>query len=90
VIEISCQNIKLDAMWAGEWQSTWTLQDETLSGNLKVKTHYFEMGNMQMSLDKDFDSVAVKDAANAKEIIKAIKKAEDKYQDELEEMYKNI
>ena len=36
------------------------------------------MGNMQMSLDKDFDSIAVKNAADAKEILKAIKKTEDK------------
>jgi hypothetical protein len=48
------------------------------------------MGNMQMSLDKDFDSVPIKDASKAKDIISAIKKTEDKYQDELEEMYKNI
>jgi len=31
-----------------------------------------------MSLDKDFDSIAVKNAADAKEILKAIKKTEDK------------
>ena len=31
-----------------------------------------------MSLDKDFDSIARKDAANAKEILKSIKKTEDK------------
>jgi hypothetical protein len=31
-----------------------------------------------MSLDKDFDSIACKDAANAKEILKSIKKTEDK------------
>jgi hypothetical protein len=46
VIEISCQNIKLESMWAGEWQSTWVVKDGQLSGNLKIKTHYFEMGNM--------------------------------------------
>jgi|TARA_B110001450_G_C17563791_1_gene457896 hypothetical protein len=78
VIEISCQNIKLESMWAGEWLSTWTLQNGQLSGSIKVKTHYFEMGNMQMSLDKEFDSIALKNAADTKDVIAAIKKTEDK------------
>lgn len=25
MIEISCHNIKLESMWAGEWQSTWNI-----------------------------------------------------------------
>ena len=65
-------------MWAGEWQSTWTLENGTLSGSIKVKTHYFEMGNMQMSLDKDYDSIALKNASDTKDVIAAIKKTEDK------------
>ena len=65
-------------MWSGEWQSTWTLQNGQLSGSIKVKTHYFEMGNMQMTLDKEFDSLALKNAGDAKDIIAAIKKTEDK------------
>lgn len=78
VIEISCQNIKLESMWSGEWQSTWTLQNGQLSGSIKVKTHYFEMGNMQMTLDKEFDSIALKNAGETKDVIAAIKKTEDK------------
>lgn len=78
VIEISCHNIKLESMWAGEWQSTWTVQGGKLSGDLKIKSHYFEMGNMQFSLEKTFDSIPVKDIASAKDIVAAIKKTEDK------------
>jgi hypothetical protein len=36
------------------------------------------MGNMQFTLDKTFDSIPVKDASSAKDIIAAIKKTEDK------------
>lgn len=36
------------------------------------------MGNMQFNLDKEFDSIPVKDATSAKDIIKAIGKVEDK------------
>jgi len=77
-IEISCHNIKLESMWAGEWQSTWTVQGGKLSGDLKVKSHYFEMGNMQFSLEKTFDSIPVKDISSAKDLVAAIKKTEDK------------
>ena len=65
-------------MWSGEWLSTWTVQNGQLSGSIKVKTHYFEMGNMQMTLDKEFDSIALKNASDAKDVIAAIKKTEDK------------
>lgn len=78
LIEISCHNVKLESKWAGEWQSTWTLQGGQLSGDLKVRSHYFEMGNMQFNLDKTFDSIPVKDASSAKDIVAAIKKTEDK------------
>lgn len=78
LIEISCHNIKLESMWAGEWQSTWTVQGGKLSGDLKIKSHYFEMGNMQFSLEKTFDSIPVKDISSPKDIVAAIKKTEDK------------
>jgi hypothetical protein len=77
LIEISCHNIKLESMWAGEWQSTWTVQGGKLSGDLKIKSHYFEMGNMQFSLEKTFDSIPVKDISSAKDLVAAIKKTED-------------
>ena len=78
VIEISCHNNKLDSFWSGEWQSTWTLNAGKLSGDLKIRCHYFEMGNIQFNLDKTFEDVAVKDATSAKDIVEAIKKVEDK------------
>lgn len=36
------------------------------------------MGNSQFNLDKKFDSINVKDISNAKDIVDAIKKTEDK------------
>jgi hypothetical protein len=64
---ISCSNIKLDSFWAGDWQSTWVVKTGSgvLSGSLRVKGHYFETGNVQLSLEKDFDSIVVKDIKNA-------------------------
>lgn len=51
-IEISCHNYKLDAFWSGEWLTTFTIKAGVLSGDLKIKCHYFEQGNMQFNLDK--------------------------------------
>ena len=78
MIELSCMNVKLDAFWTGEWQSTWTVNNGVLSGDLKIRAHYFEMGNMQFNLDKTFDSINVPNINSAKDIIAAIKKVEDK------------
>ena len=72
LIELSCINVKLESFWAGEWQSTWVLKDGKLSGDLKIRSHYFEMGNMQFNLDQTFDSINVKDIKNAKDIVSAI------------------
>ena len=49
-----------------------------LSGSLKIRCHYFEMGNLQFNLDKAFDSVACKDVTSADEIVASIKATEDK------------
>lgn len=51
-IEISSQNYKLDAFWSGEWLTTFTIKGGVLSGDIKIKCHYFEQGNMQFNLDK--------------------------------------
>jgi len=58
-IEISCINVNLPNFWGGEWQSKWIVNttDQTLSGNLRLNNHYFESGNIQFNLEKDFDAV---------------------------------
>ena len=77
-IEISVQNYKTENFWTGEWHSVWSVKDSTLSGSLKIRCHYYEQGNMQFNLDKEFDSVAVKDISSAASILKTIKAEEDK------------
>lgn len=78
IIEISCHNQKLDSFWTGEWQSTFDVKNGVVSGELKIRCHYFEMGNMQFNLDKQFDSITCKDTSNAAEIIKALGMVENK------------
>lgn len=61
-----------------------------MSGDLKIKCHYFEMGNMQFNLDKSFDSIPCTNTASAAEVIKSLNSVENKYQLELEEMYSKL
>uniref|UniRef100_A0A7S3MT64 F-actin-capping protein subunit alpha n=1 Tax=Strombidium inclinatum TaxID=197538 RepID=A0A7S3MT64_9SPIT len=89
-IDISCHNWKLESFWAGEWLSSWTLSQGRLSGSIKIRCHYFEQGNIQFNLDKEFADVQVKDASSAHDIMAAIKKTESTYQLNLDDMYQNI
>ena len=58
--------------------STWVIKNGKLSGDLKIKCHYFEMGNMQFNLEKEYDIVLVKDISKASSIVDSIKNIEEK------------
>ena len=55
-----------------------------LSGEIKIRCHYFEMGNSQFNLDQKFADVNVKDPNNAASVIETIKKTEDKVSKSIE------
>ena len=84
-IDISCINLKLDACWGGEWQAMWVVdtQQNQLSGTVKINNHYFEEGNIQFNLSKDFGPIAL-EAADGPSIAKAIRAAETDYQAKVE------
>ncbi len=54
------------------------IKNGKLSGDLKIKCHYFEMGNIQFNLDKEYDVVLVKDITKASSVIDSIKNVEEK------------
>ena len=85
-IEISSHSAKLESFWSGIWLSSWTVSGATLSGNIKAKNHYFEIGNLQLNLNKDYDAITVKNISSADSIIAAISATEDKVSEENEEM----
>ena len=76
-IEISSHASKLDSFWSGYWLSEWTVSGSTLSGSIKSKNHYYEIGNLQLNLNKEYDAIPVKDINSADSIIKAIKNTEE-------------
>ena len=45
--------VNLRNMWTGEWISIWKHQGNSLTGTIKICSHYFEEGNLQFSQTKD-------------------------------------
>lgn len=92
VVEISCHNLNFKSFWGGEWISTWTIDMTNggqISGHIKVHNHYYEQGNIQFNMNKDFPATALK-TLTGKSVVDYIKNTESKYQDGLEDMYTEV
>lgn len=79
----------------GRWRGIWTvsLQDSRASvkGTIKVQVHYYEDGNVQLQATKNEDltvNVENDNLALAQSVVNAIRDAESKYQDSINENYK--
>lgn len=88
-VVLSGVKTRLDNFWASQWQSTWTVTgaagaSPSLAGSVRVTTHYFEDGNVQLRASKDFAAVPLKDAASPEKLAAAVRRAvaetEDAYQ----------
>ena len=91
-VEISCHNFNFKSYWGGEWISTWIIDlasGGNISGHIKVHNHYFEQGNIQFNLNKDFASSKLK-ALTGKAVVDHINNQENNYQDGLEDMYSEV
>ena len=79
-IEISCHNLNFKSFWGGEWVSTWTvnLAGQNLSGHIKVHNHYFEQGNIQFNMNKDFPGEKLK-SLTARQVVDTIARLETNY-----------
>lgn len=77
-VEISCHNFNFKNFWGGEWLSSWIIDvaNETISGSIKVHNHYFEQGNIQFNLNRDFPATKVNGGLTGKSIVDAIAKLE--------------
>lgn len=86
-IDISCINLKLEACWGGEWQAQWIVdtQNNQINGHVNINNHYFEEGNIQFNLSKDFGPIPIA-SADGPNIVKAIKNTETSYQNSVEEI----
>jgi len=98
-INVSCHNLKLQSFWGGEWLSTWdvlhTLGSDSfqLVGKIRVKNHYFEQGNIQFDLRKNYPEALSGQSVNgslAAGVVQLIKTNEEEYQKSLESMYEEL
>mmetsp|Transcript_30134 Transcript_30134/g.41721 ORF Transcript_30134/g.41721 Transcript_30134/m.41721 type:complete len:296 (-) Transcript_30134:273-1160(-) len=84
--------------WNGRWRSYWTATLSPgsgaweLRGEVKVLVHYFEEGNVQLDTAHQHSATtsAPDPDGNICEIVKAIKKAEHSFLQNLEETYKSL
>lgn len=54
-----------------------------------MHNHYYEQGNIQFNMNKDFPATALK-TLTGKSVVDYIKNTESKYQDGLEDMYTEV
>ncbi|CAG8464672.1 21831_t:CDS:2 [Dentiscutata erythropus] len=81
-------------LWNGRWRSTWVISPESgeIKGSIKINVHYYEDGNVQLNSTKDIEitssPVNSEDlAASAAAYSKSICKAENEFQNALNESY---
>ena len=98
-VNISCHNLNLKNFWGGEWLSTWdvahTVGDDTFQvvGKIRVNNHYFEQGNIQFQLAKNYKdpvSGTAVDGDVGKGIVATIKELEDSYQASLNQIFEQV
>ena len=64
-------------------------QNSTISGTVKINTHYFEAGNIQFNMEKKFDPVPLA-AADGPGIAAAIEKLESAHQQSIEDLQEGL
>jgi len=95
VVLISGQKLNLKNYWSGRLRSRFTinLNSQQMTGSIKIRVHYFENGNVQMTTDRTFEGLSAngKDAKALATAVRAqISGAESKVHESLEDMYNNM
>lgn len=65
----------------------------SISGNIKINTYYYEEGNIQFNLDKNFNTDVTSDSEGeefAKEVIDFIQNCENESQINLDKLFENL
>jgi capping protein alpha len=75
----------------GEWLSIWEsdLNDKSVSGEIRINTIYYEEGNVQFNLKKNYET-KIQGNDFADELIKFIEKKENEIQKKLEKVNQNF
>jgi capping protein alpha len=78
-VVVSGEKVNLRNFWSGQFSSTWSVvlgadaTSVTVAGEVKVRAHYFEEGNVQLQTKKALPAAAVKVAgSDAAAVAKAV------------------
>jgi capping protein alpha len=90
IICISSARFNPHNFWNGRWRSVWTYHGGELVGHFKIVVHYYEDGNVQLNTDTT-QTLKISDSGDvAKEALKAIGKAEQQFQESLDQSYRTM
>lgn len=95
---MSAHNLNLKNLWSGEWLSHWNIEKTSantfkVTGNVKINTYYYEEGNIQFNLDKEFNTVLSANNENeelATNIMEFIRESENAIQLSLDKLFDNL
>lgn len=92
IVCISAAKFSPANFWNGRWISSWTIDPSgsSMEGFFKILIHYYEDGNVQLNTEtKKSVDVTLGDVSSiGKNVVKAISRAENDYQQGIEETYK--
>lgn len=96
-IVMGIEHKKLKVFWSGRWQSKYTIKygggSAKVTGDVRMLLHYFEGGNVQQSLEKDFKEFAVSysdESSLAKALVTEISKKESELQGAVSALYQTM
>jgi capping protein alpha len=93
IICISSARFNPHNFWNGRWRSVWTYHGGELVGHFKIVVHYYEDGNVQLNTDTT-QTLKISDSGNdatiSKEALKVIAKAEQQFQESLDQSYRTM
>ncbi|CAG9323868.1 unnamed protein product [Blepharisma stoltei] len=84
--------LNLRNMWTGEWISNWKISGTKLEGDIHIRAHYFEEGNLQLDQKKEFSKniVGDDDEAFSQAVCRAIFEFEDQVHRGMHTLYEQI
>ena len=92
-LAITSKNVQLSNFVTGEWVSKWMVNKGSIQGEVSIKAHFFESGNVQFNqkkiIKKDFNFTEDM-LENAKNIIKIIEHSEGEIQSNLNDLYEEM
>lgn len=93
VVVVASERINLRNYWSGNWISVWNVvlqgDSATIDGEIKLRAHYFEDGNVHLQTTKKLPAVVLEPPV-PQAVVGYIESAESELQIALEEMYTNM